>query len=70
MARELLGRLHELLDAVDWTSGQQTRAQVQSEIRVKLNELPEAPYPEDVWNTKVGAVWEFVLQRYGAGATG
>jgi len=68
VARELLGRLHELLDAVDWTSGQQTRASVQSAIRVKLNELPEDPYPEEVWNTKVGAVWEFVLQRYGTRA--
>jgi hypothetical protein len=26
---------------------------------------PEAPYPEAVWTTKVGAVWDFVLRRYG-----
>ena len=66
VARELLERLRELLDAVDWTAGQQTRAAVQSEIRVRLNDLPEGPYPEGVWNTKVDAVWEFVLQRYGS----
>jgi type I restriction enzyme R subunit len=66
VARELLERLRELLDAIDWTAGQQTRASVQSAIRVKLNELPEAPYPEAIWNTKVDAVWDFVLQRYGS----
>jgi type I restriction enzyme R subunit len=65
VARELLENLRGLLDAVDWTSGRQSRAAVQSEIRVKLNELPEEPYPEDVWDTKVAAVWEFVLQRHG-----
>jgi predicted nucleic acid-binding protein len=56
------GRRRSLL----WTSGQQTGAAVQSEIRVKLKDLPEGPYPEAVWDVKVGAVWEFVLQRYGA----
>ena len=65
VARDLLGRLHGLLDAIDWKAGQQTRAEVQSAIRFKLNELPETPYPEAIWNTKVDAVWEFVLQRYG-----
>ena len=65
IARELLERLHALLGAVDWTAGQQTRAEVESEIRFKLNELPEEPYPEAVWKAKVDTVWEFVLQRYG-----
>ena len=69
VARALLEKLEGLLDAVDWTAGQQTRASVFSEIRVTLNDLPEEPYPERVWNTKVGAVWEFVLGRYGAGQT-
>jgi type I restriction enzyme R subunit len=68
VARELLARLRDLLDAIDWTTGQQTRAMVQSQIRVTLNGLPEEPYPEDVWNEKVGEVWRFVLQRYGTGA--
>lgn len=65
VARELLEKLRVLLGAVDWTAGQQTRAAVLSEIRVKLNELPEAPYPEALWGAKVDAVWDFVLQRYG-----
>ena len=65
MARELLEKLEGLLDAVDWTAGQQTRGAVESAIRLKLNELPEEPYPEAVWTTKVGAVWDFVLRRYG-----
>jgi len=38
---------------------------VESAIRLKLNELPEDPYPDAVWQTKVGAVWDFVLRRYG-----
>ena len=66
VAKDLLEKLHDLLNAVDWTAGQQTRAMVQSEIRVKLNELPEEPYPEAVWHEKVGAVWDFVLRKYGA----
>jgi len=64
VARELLGRLHELVEAIDWQGSQQTRGQVLSEIRQRLNELPEVPYPEPIWNQKVGQVWEFVLQRY------
>jgi type I restriction enzyme R subunit len=65
VARELLEKLEALLDAVDWTGGQQTRGAVESAIRQKLNELPEDPYPDAVWQTKVGAVWDFVLRRYG-----
>jgi type I restriction enzyme, R subunit len=64
VARQLLERLHELVDAVDWIGGQQTRGAVWSAIRQRLNELPEEPYPEAVWNAKVNQVWGFVLQRY------
>lgn len=63
VARELLEKLRELLAAVDWRSGQQTRAAVESAIRFKLNELPEAPYPEALWREKVDAVWQFVLSK-------
>ena len=66
VARELLEKLQGLLDAVDWMAGQQTRGAVESAIRVKLDELPQEPYPEHIWNVKVGAVWDFVLQRYGS----
>jgi type I restriction enzyme R subunit len=64
VARELLQRLEDLVAAVDWLKGRQSRASVLSEIRVKLNELPEEPYPETVWLAKVDQVWDFVLQRY------
>lgn len=66
VARELLGRLTDLVNGVDWLKGRQSRAAVQSEIRVRLNELPEAPYPEELWLGKVDQVWNFVLQRYAA----
>lgn len=64
VAQQLLDRLHELVEAIDWVSGQQTRGAVLSEIRSRLNELPEAPYPQVLWDAKVGLVWDFVLQRY------
>lgn len=64
VARHLLARLHELVNGVDWTGNQQTRGAVWTEIRVKLNELPEEPYPQELWDGKVGQIWDFVLQRY------
>ena len=38
---------------------------VQSTIRFTLNELPEEPYPEKVWGTKVEAVWSMLLADRG-----
>ena len=35
--------------AVEWT------------IRETLNELPEEPYPEAMWQTKVDAVWAYIF---------
>ena len=64
MDRALLAKLRDLVAALDWVAGQQTRAAVHSEIRVKLNELPEEPYPSELWQTKVEQVWDFVLTRY------
>lgn len=69
VARHLLERLHELVDAIDWVRGQETRGAVWSEIRMRLNELPEEPYPQAMWDAKVDRVWEFVLGRYGDGAS-
>ncbi len=66
VARELLEKLRVLVAGVDWLRGRQSRAAVLSEIRFKLNELPEEPYPEPLWNAKVDQVWDFVLQRYAA----
>jgi type I restriction enzyme R subunit len=64
VAKRLLERLHELVDAVDWVRGQETRGAVWTEIRQRLNELPELPYPKGLWDAKVDKVWDFVLQRY------
>ena len=64
VARHLLERLRGLIDAVDWLRNQQTRGSVLSEIRVRLNELPEAPYPQSLWDAKVDQVWDFVVRRY------
>jgi type I restriction enzyme R subunit len=64
VARRLLAKLHELVTAIDWVRGQQTRGAVWTAIRERLNKLPEEPYPEDLWNLKVEQVWQFVLQRY------
>jgi type I restriction enzyme R subunit len=59
VARGLLEKLQELRVA-HWRQNQQTRAAVHSEIRFKLNELPEEPYPQGMWDEKVEAVWQFV----------
>lgn len=64
VARALLAKLHELVDGVDWLRGQETRGAVWSEIRLRLNELPQEPYPDALWNTKVSQVWDFVTRRY------
>lgn len=65
VARALLERLHQLVDAIDWVRGQETRGAVWTEIRQRLNELPENPYPQALWDSKVEQVWDFVLRRYG-----
>ena len=65
VARELLEKL-QALKVEFWRKNPQTRAQVYSEIRVTLNELPEEPYPEPLWKDKVEAVWQFVYAQ-GAG---
>lgn len=63
VARELLEKLQDQLAVTEWQAKQQTRAAVQSTIRFTLNELPEEPYPEPVWNEKVDAVWAFIFAR-------
>ena len=52
-----------------WRQNQQTRSAVHSEIRFKLNELPEQPYPEHLWDRKVEDVWQLVYHQ-GDGAPG
>lgn len=64
VARSLLEKLHELTGAIDWVRGQETRGAVWTAIRQRLNELPENPYPQALWDSKVEQVWDFVLRRY------
>ena len=64
VARHLLEKLQELVEAVNWIGNQQTRGAVWTAIRQRLNELPEDAYPQHLWDMKVNQVWDFVLQRY------
>jgi type I restriction enzyme R subunit len=72
VARELLEKLQEMRGSF-WRQNVQTRAAVQAQIKVKLNELPEEPYSQDLWEEKVEAVWQFIYHHNaaasGAGAT-
>jgi hypothetical protein len=38
-------------------------------VRIELDKLPAEPYPDDLWNRKVGATWQFVFSHY-AGTDG
>ena len=67
VARDLLQKLEVQLSVAEWKKKQETRAGVQSTIRFTLNELPEDPYPEPIWNEKVDAVWSFIFARQQAG---
>jgi type I restriction enzyme R subunit len=67
VARELHAKLTELVAGFQWRQRQQTRAEVLSAIRFTLNELPEQPYPEAIWNAKVDSVWQFVYHHMAAG---
>jgi type I restriction enzyme R subunit len=70
VAKELLQKLQEQHVFPRWELNPETRAAVHHEIRVKLNELPEDPYPEELWKEKVEAVWQFVYHHMGTeGAT-
>jgi type I restriction enzyme R subunit len=62
VARGLLEKLQDLR-MEHWRQNQQTRAAVHSEIRFKLNELPEEPYPQSLWDEKVEEVWQFVYHQ-------
>lgn len=64
VARSLLEKLRDLTGAIDWVRGQETRGAVWTEIRQRLNALPENPYPQALWDSKVEQVWDFVLRRY------
>lgn len=64
IAKRLLEKLTEAVATVDWLRSQETRGQVRHQIKLALNDLPQEPYPDDLWQAKVERVWEFVTQRY------
>lgn len=68
VARDLLSKLQDQLTVHEWQTWQQTRAALLHTIRFTLNELPEEPYPEPLWNEKVDAVWAFIFARRQAAA--
>ncbi len=61
---KLLERLHNLVDAASWLRRQETRGAVLSEIRIRLNDFPEQPYPQGLWEAKVEQVSDFLLRRF------
>lgn len=61
VARTLLAKLHEKVSVFEWRRRQQTRSDVRWTIEEVLNELPEEPYPKDLWDQKVEATWQFVF---------
>ena len=63
VARDLLVKLRDKVSVFQWRQRQQTRAEVQWAIKEVLNELPEDPYPEKLWNIKVEEAWQFVFAR-------
>lgn len=63
IARELLARLQDKLAVLHWRERQQPRADVHFTIEQVLNDLPEAPYPPELWQQKVEATWQFLLSR-------
>ena len=47
----------------EWRRRQQTRGDVRWTIEEVLNELPEEPYPKELWDLKVEEAWQFVFGR-------
>jgi type I restriction enzyme R subunit len=48
---------------LQWRQRQPTRAAVEWTINEVLNDLPQEPYPDAVWKSKVSATWDFFLNR-------
>jgi type I restriction enzyme R subunit len=63
-AKELLAHLHEKL-VLDWRKKAATVASVRTEIRDVLDaRLPVDPYPPELFDTKVQAIFDHVLTAY------
>jgi type I restriction enzyme R subunit len=64
VAKRLLQHVHEKL-VLDWRRKAETMADVRVAIRDVLDELPAEPYPRDVYDVKVQAVFDHVCTVYG-----
>jgi type I restriction enzyme, R subunit len=76
LAKSLLATLNRDRLVQNWRIKAQTRAAVRTTIREVLNELPEEPYPKDLWDQKVDLTYLYVFEHFpgpglsgGAGAT-
>jgi type I restriction enzyme R subunit len=64
-AKRLLAHLHDKL-VLDWRRKSATTAGVRTAIRDILDaDLPEDPYPPDMFDTKIQAVFDHVISAYG-----
>jgi type I restriction enzyme R subunit len=64
-AKRLLSHLHEKL-VLDWRRKSATTAEVRTTIRDLLDaDLPADPYPPEVFDTKVQAIFDHVASAYG-----
>ncbi len=64
-AKQLLAHLHDKL-VLDWRRKAATMAGVRTTIVEVLDqELPDDPYPPEVFDTKVQAVFDHVITAYG-----
>ena len=64
-AKRLLAHLHDKL-VLDWRRKSATTADVRTAIRDVLDaDLPADPYPPDMFDTKVQAVFDHVITAYG-----
>jgi len=64
VARALLTRLKQETTVRHWRKQQSTRGAIRRAIREELNELPEPPYPKEIWDQKVDVTYQFVFERY------
>jgi type I restriction enzyme, R subunit len=68
-AKKLLAHLHDKL-VLDWRHKAATMASVRTEIRDVLDEeLPADPYPPDLFDAKVRAIFDHVVSAYGDDST-
>ena len=68
VAQGLLTELQDAATVFHRRERQQPRSAVRSTIEVVLHTLPDEPCPQNLWDEKVEATWQFVLARYATGS--